>query len=205
MPSPVHWTQELIDRMLAMRAEGKSAAQIGAALGCSRSAIIGKIHRIQQKHGLRKPDRTRAERRAAPSARFTGRPQLPVVGQAITVAACDLHSREAPITPILTLVEAGVPCGILDVTGCRWPVGEDASVRGRHLFCNRERDGEGSYCAMHHPRPGTLSGEFSGAELNLIRAHWNGGEGLEWLAIKMKRAKSAVAKKAINMGLGRAA
>ena len=40
------------------------------------------------------------------------------------------------------------PCGILDVTGCKWPVRESNKVP-THLFCNAPRAGQGPYCAAH--------------------------------------------------------
>ncbi len=40
------WTGERVVELLALWAAGNSASQIGARLGCSRSAVIGKLHRL---------------------------------------------------------------------------------------------------------------------------------------------------------------
>ena len=46
-------------------------------------------------------------------------------------------------------MRSAVPCSILDVTGCKWPVRESNKVPGGHLFCNAVRAGHGPYCASH--------------------------------------------------------
>ena len=46
-------------------------------------------------------------------------------------------------------VAAGTPCGILQLSGCRFPVGESESVIGRHLFCNAPLEEGHSYCEHH--------------------------------------------------------
>lgn len=40
------WNKETITKMLDLKAKGYSASQIGKKLGCSRNAIIGKLHRL---------------------------------------------------------------------------------------------------------------------------------------------------------------
>lgn len=50
------WTDERITKLEAMWADGDSASIIGAELGITRSAVIGKIHRLrlpkrETKHG----------------------------------------------------------------------------------------------------------------------------------------------------------
>ena len=45
-------------------------------------------------------------------------------------------------------LKLGRSCGIVDVTGCKWPVGFDAHVAGGHLFCNSELH-DSRYCEFH--------------------------------------------------------
>lgn len=40
------WTQEQIATLLILKKEGYSASQIGKKLGCTRNAVIGKLHRL---------------------------------------------------------------------------------------------------------------------------------------------------------------
>lgn len=42
------WSQEQVATLKKLKAEGKSATQIGKVLGCSRNAVIGKLHRISK-------------------------------------------------------------------------------------------------------------------------------------------------------------
>lgn len=56
------WTDERIDRLKAMYAEGGTASEIAAALGhVSRNAVIGKVHRL----GLDRRGRPKAEPKVA--------------------------------------------------------------------------------------------------------------------------------------------
>lgn len=40
-------------------------------------------------------------------------------------------------------------CGILDVTGCKWPLEFDPTIVGGHAFCNAETRDGAPYCATH--------------------------------------------------------
>ena len=126
--------------------------------GISRNACIGRWHRLKAQDRalalpLRKvsriletvedPNRISPQllRNTTPKRRCEPRRPMPKpaqVGVGFLMPAAD----EAPRAP-------GI--GILDVTGCRWPIGEDPAVYGRHTFCNHETDGS-AYCAEHHAR-----------------------------------------------------
>lgn len=45
----INWTEDMIDKMLSMRADGRSASQIGKAIGVTKSAVIGKWTRLAGK------------------------------------------------------------------------------------------------------------------------------------------------------------
>lgn len=215
MPSTFQWTQERIDQMLAAWNAGKSAGVIARDFGVTRNVIIGKIHRIEQKLGLRRRDRTRSERLANPGKpRRRPEPTLPQTdGQSHHVTTETLPRPSKLASPRFFIVdplpagtaEIGQPCSIVDVTGCRWPIGYNEKIPGRHIFCNAVRISGSPYCEAHRPAPGGMSNPFTLQDINLIRAHWNGGSGLEWLAIKMHRAKNVISAQAGRMGLGRAA
>lgn len=40
------WTAERVEELLFLWSRGNSTTQIGVALGCSRNAVIGKLHRL---------------------------------------------------------------------------------------------------------------------------------------------------------------
>jgi hypothetical protein len=158
------WTAEEIGQVFALAEAKNSMSVIAKQIGRSRSAVIGVYYRERQKRGTLPPVTPRKrvlqalegttpvcilpEERAHPvpyrdtvdkagGGRMMPLPTLPATGVGM-------------ILPVISVdVPQGPAVGILDVTGCRWPVGEDAAVPGRHTFCNGpQRDGS-SYCAEH--------------------------------------------------------
>lgn len=58
------WTHDRVQRLTALWAKGHSASQIGAAIGVSRNAVIGKVHRINlPARAPRKPSRVSRPKR----------------------------------------------------------------------------------------------------------------------------------------------
>jgi GcrA cell cycle regulator len=142
----VEWNEERIEALTRMWREGLSASQVARQLGgVSRSAVIGKVHRLgiagrdapsrPNALGGRPSNRVRATAggvRRAPSA-------TPRVARAPTPTAPRVAFEVAPLATIHTLSEHG----------CRWPIGEpDQAGFG---FCGRLRGANGSYCIGHAP------------------------------------------------------
>lgn len=128
------WTDDKIAEMRRLAAEGHSSSQMGAVLGCSRNAVIGKMHRLKFEFGFRPKATPRAK--PAPSlAGDTGGYRMPKV-------RLRYQPRKAPE------IKTGKICGIVDVTGCRWAVDFDEKVPGGHLFCNAEIH-DHRYCEFH--------------------------------------------------------
>ena len=137
------WSDERIEALTKLWREGLSASQVARQLGgISRSAVIGKVHRLgiagrdapSRPHALvgRPASRPRA------SAGGTRRPAAPRAPRLVVV-----QPRVAfEATPTATI-------HTLTAHGCRWPIGEpDEAGFG---FCGRLREGPGSYCAGHAP------------------------------------------------------
>ena len=123
--------------------EGYSAAQVARELGgVSRSAVIGKIHRL----GIAGRDapsgprgvsvRTGAKRTAAHGGRrrTTGASAAPR-----RAATPSTPFEVAPTATLVTLAEHG----------CRWPIGDPGEAG--FGFCGRLRAGRGAYCQGHAP------------------------------------------------------
>lgn len=136
----MEWTPEKIETMRKLLAEGKSCSQIAALFLTTKSAIIGKVHRLEAASGekwKRSAGRTYGARKKA--ARKPA---------AVSLAVLKLKRPlplAAPLSPIVYV--PGVAVDILAVTGCRWPVERD-NFTLRHLFCNKEIH-KGSYCEFH--------------------------------------------------------
>lgn len=158
------WTEEDIAQVFAMVGAGTSMAVIAKHFGCTRCAVIGLYRRERLKRGTLPPVTPRKrvlkalenaapvgilpEERTPPAphrdtvekdggGRCTPLPTLPAadVGMILPAIAVD--------------VLKGPAIGILDVTGCRWPVGADEAIIGRHTFCNADCQEGQSYCPEH--------------------------------------------------------
>lgn len=161
------WTAELVGEMKRLLKDGLSCTQVGARLGCSRNAVIGKVHRIERATGEKwfRAEGTRyGHQNRAPGAEPRKKPERAVPPQIVVVAAPSQPEqprplpRRAPPLPVaitppgIKPVALGSECGILQTSGCRWAVGFDHKVIGRHIFCNAEVPEGQSYCDAHRSK-----------------------------------------------------
>jgi GcrA cell cycle regulator len=134
------WNDLRVAELTQMWREGFSASQVARRLGgVSRSAVIGKIHRlgISARSG---PSRPRAS---------SGRP--PAVARiSPSGARCKIAPRAPRAAPVL-IFETSPTATVLTLTetSCRWPIGHpDQAEFG---FCGRLRAGRSPYCQGHGP------------------------------------------------------
>ena len=134
-------------------------AVIAKHFGCTRCAVIGLYRRERLKRGTLPPVTPRKrilvpETRRDPNpyrdtvdkgggGRLMPMPTLPTEGIGFLMPPMDRAPEPAPEA------RAWPAIGILDVTGCRWPVGADPAIIGRHSFCNAECQEGQSYCPEH--------------------------------------------------------
>lgn len=134
----MEWTEERIERVRKMWAEGVSASRIATALDCgaTKNMVIGKIHRLKLSRSVKprvvKVVALRQPRKARPSA-----PKVSV-GLILLPAAEPAKPRHS-----------GYGCSIVEVTGCRWPVEDSPTLHGGFGFCNGPQCDGSSYCAEH--------------------------------------------------------
>ena len=147
--------QTIRDTIIAMWNEGKSAGEIGKALGITRNAAIGVVSRFRgsRRHGgahTGKPAEfgvktheqrkwTRPHRADAPP-----RPLPSIVAASGLSAPLRAKPQKKPLPPA-----ADSACGIVDVTGCRYAVADAPLVPGGYLFCNAKPRAGSSYCECH--------------------------------------------------------
>jgi len=122
------WTDERVETLKKLWAEGLSASQIAAALGgVTRNAVIGKVHRL----GL--SGRAKAPSSAAP------RPRKPRVhSHMLRVSRPSIRGN--PLGQRRTLLE-------LTEETCRWPIGDPGQPD--FFFCGGQTITGLPYCAYH--------------------------------------------------------
>ncbi len=163
------WTDERVEQLKKLWAEGLSASQIAAQLGgVSRNAVIGKVHRLHlpgraksggsrsprakrptvatQRTGFTSPRAASTAARSAPTRSGGGAAAATVMKadvDAIAIEELDTRPIEDIVVPIskkLTLIE-------LSEATCKWPIG-DPMVDGFH-FCGNDCDEASPYCKYH--------------------------------------------------------
>ena len=133
------WTDERIESLKKLWADGLSGEQIAAELGgITRNAVIGKVHRLGLSHrstaasGAGRPRNGRSKSEGPmlhiPSSVYKFEP------------VSEVELLEIPVEQRKTLLQ-------LTEKTCHWPVGDPGS--GDFFFCGGETLKGTSYCAFH--------------------------------------------------------
>lgn len=148
------WTDERVEQLIALNAKGISCSKIGDLIGCSRNAVIGKIHRLGlQYFGMdRSSQARRISARIKPKrSKATDRP-VPV--KRVPNFAFGNAAPSTPVEPyepiheeLVIPVDERKSLMDLEPNDCRWPIG-DPQHADFH-FCGREKLPGVSYCAHH--------------------------------------------------------
>ena len=148
------WTDERVELLKKLWAEGLSASQIAARLGgVTRNAVIGKVHRL----GL--SGRATSSRSSSPRPR---RSHVPRPGRASSLlfgtrgaTALKPHYEVEPDLALAPLEELVIPLNerasivTLKEAMCRWPIGDPGEPEFH--FCGRKTCASLPYCE-HHAR-----------------------------------------------------
>ncbi|MEI5681562.1 MULTISPECIES: GcrA family cell cycle regulator [unclassified Mesorhizobium] len=157
----MNWTDERVETLRKLWAEGLSASQIAAQLGgVSRNAVIGKVHRLKLSSRGRSTAAPARQKKTvqvstgvktAPRATTTTRTVTTSIGATALQAQFDtepvarhyLRPVENVVVPIsrhLQLVE-------LNERTCKWPNGDPLSEEFH--FCGNDAAEAGPYCKYH--------------------------------------------------------
>ncbi len=140
------WTEDRVETLSKLWAEGLSASQIATKLGgVTRNAVIGKVHRLGLSGRAKPSNPSKAtKRRAAARARTPRAPSAPRIPRVAAAAP-------PPLPPIEALPMAnGEFATILTITDhmCKWPIGDPSTSEFR--FCGRKTpDKDEPYCTAH--------------------------------------------------------
>ena len=161
----MNWTDERVELLKKLWAEGLSASQIAAQLGgVSRNAVIGKVHRLKLSGRGRpaasqqRPKKTGRPAAATPAkpAQRTGNPAprpTPMTSGANALKAdfdIDVIAVEVPARRSLeVVVPISRKLALTDLTErtCKWPIG-DPLAEDFH-FCGNDSGESGPYCTYH--------------------------------------------------------
>ena len=130
------WTDERVDELRRMWAEGMSSGLIAGTLGgVTRSAVIGKINRL----GLQRTKTATRIRRPYRGRNSKPAPMAPVAVKAKPVPAIAVEPLPPP-TPVVGQKSFAE----LDRYDCKFPVGDDTATM---LFCGEPQAAGMPYCA----------------------------------------------------------
>lgn len=143
------WPPEDIQKLKDLLFDGLSFSQIGARLGRSRNAVIGKAHR----EGLSgTAEYKKCHKPARPGGRVPKAKKKPKPWTQFERKSAAVFASE-PFTPGPELViPPNERKGILDLqeNDCRWPIGDPQ--KADFHFCNRKKVPGLAYCEAHSRR-----------------------------------------------------
>ena len=142
------WTDERVELLKKLWADGLSASQIAGELGgITRNAVIGKVHRLGLSGRAKSPSSS-APRARKPRSHMM-RVQRPMSrGNAALALAYEMDQEPEP-----ELIENIIPIGQrrtlleLNEDTCRWPIGDPAT--SEFFFCGGKPLGGLPYCNYH--------------------------------------------------------
>ena len=152
------WTDERVELLKKLWADGLSASQVAAELGgVTRNAVIGKVHRLGLSGRAKTSTSTQRARRPRNQTARTARPSA---GSAPTVGATALKADAKPqatpkpkaeAKPELDAVVVPISkrASILTLTEntCKWPIGDPGD--GDFHFCGHKSESGSPYCKYH--------------------------------------------------------
>jgi len=153
----MNWTDERVELLKKLWAEGLSASQIATQLGgVSRNAVIGKVHRLKLSGRGRtsssapRPKKTASSNGPRPAAR-TSRQVTTTVGatalQARYDSEPDAHAQVRPQQNVVIPIPLKLKLVELGERTCKWPIGDP--MHEDFAFCGNDVGECGPYCGYH--------------------------------------------------------
>ena len=140
------WTDERVELLKKLWADGLSASQIAAELGgITRNAVIGKVHRLGLSGRAKSPSSSSPRPRKARSSGMMRVPRSSMRGN--TALAYDYEVEPEPELIEIPLEQRKTLLQLTEKT-CRWPVGDPGSTE--FFFCGGENAERAA--VLHLPR-----------------------------------------------------
>jgi GcrA cell cycle regulator len=147
------WTDERVELLKKLWAEGLSASQIAGRLGSvTRNAVIGKVHRLglsgratTSRMKSHRPRPRMAAKRMAKGARFA-----PLGNPAFRALYAEADAYQPPVEELMIPANERKYIQTLTECSCRWPIG-DPQAADFH-FCGKNKVPGLPYCEFHARR-----------------------------------------------------
>ena len=149
------WTDERVERLTKLWADGLSASQIAAELGgVSRNAVIGKVRRLNLPGRAKSggSSSSRSKRVASGRGSYGACSGAPCTAGAtalkqdvIADAIAEVDTR--PIKDVVVPISRRLPLTELTEKTCKWPVGDP--LQEDFCFCGVYCDESAPYCTYH--------------------------------------------------------
>jgi GcrA cell cycle regulator len=144
------WTDERVELLKKLWADGLSASQIAGELGSvTRNAVIGKVHRL----GLSGRAKTASSGASRPRKPRSSTQMLRVSRPAVRGNTALAHAFDYDFDPEPETIENIIPIGqrrtLLELTEatCRWPIGDPGTPE--FFFCGGNTLAGLPYCHYH--------------------------------------------------------
>ncbi|HVZ52312.1 MAG TPA: GcrA family cell cycle regulator [Pseudolabrys sp.] len=140
------WTDERVELLKKLWADGLSASQIAAELGgISRNAVIGKVHRLGLSGRAKSPSSAAPRPRKARSSGHMLRVARPTM-RGNTALAFEYEPEPEPELAEIPVEQRKTLLQLSEKT-CHWPVGDPGSPD--FYFCGGETATDLPYCSYH--------------------------------------------------------
>jgi GcrA cell cycle regulator len=146
------WTEERVELLKKLWADGLSASQIAAELGgITRNAVIGKVHRLGLSGRAKAPSSSAPRQRKARTVSHGFRTPRSRGNTALAHLNAPFYDLdlEPEAEPIENIIPIGQRCSLLELTEatCRWPIGDPG--RSDFFFCGGRPVNSLPYCGYH--------------------------------------------------------
>src|SRR6185312_10450203 len=149
-PDMQTWTDERVELLKKLWADGLSASQIAGELGgITRNAVIGKVHRLGLSGRAKSPSSS-TPRARKPRSHMLRVSRPSIRGNNALALAYDMEPEHDP-EPIETVIPLEQRRTLLELNEetCRWPIGDPSGTD--FYFCGGKSVTGLPYCA-HHSR-----------------------------------------------------
>lgn len=156
------WTEDRVEMLTKLWAEGLSASQIALRLGdVTRNAVIGKVHRLglpgratkTRSRTVRKPRKITPRNLGFNKSSGMGRPAAALRNTADSAVRVSgniqsLHNLFHLEDELDIPVEKRASIETLTDNTCRWPIGDPLEEGFHYCGCSTKEDS--TYCEFHH-------------------------------------------------------